>query len=309
MPDIPEGLWPVMLTPFRDDGSLDWEGVDKLVDWYIAAGAAGLFAVALSGEMYELEPWERLALAERVVRRADGRVPVVASGTFAGEPQEQARFVSSMGSTGVAAVVVLTCQVAAEPESDDTWRANVQRLLDRSGDVPLGLYECPVPYKRLLSPELLRWCADSGRFFFLKDTSCHVADLQAKLAAVRGTGLRLFNASTPTLLASLQAGAAGFSGIGANFHPALYAWLCANWRAQPERAMHLQRFLSIADRVVGHKYQASAKRFAAMQGVSIAPYCRVGNPEFDDEDLFTLQHLLEYEREAFPDELGPAAEA
>ncbi|MFN8540870.1 MAG: hypothetical protein U0232_25745 [Thermomicrobiales bacterium] len=43
---------------------------------------AGLFAVAQSSEMFALDDAERLALAGRVVRRASGRVPVIASGTF-----------------------------------------------------------------------------------------------------------------------------------------------------------------------------------------------------------------------------------
>ena len=41
-----------------------------------------------------------------------------------------------------------------------------------SPGVPLGIYECPAPYHRLLTPEMLAFCAGSGRFLFIKDTSC-----------------------------------------------------------------------------------------------------------------------------------------
>lgn len=70
------GVWPVMLTPFRDDGTMDWSGLDALIEWYVSAGATGLFAVCLSSEMYKLTPEERVRLAKHVVQRAAGRVPV-----------------------------------------------------------------------------------------------------------------------------------------------------------------------------------------------------------------------------------------
>ena len=93
MGDLPKGVWPVMLTPFTVEGAIDWDGVDVLTDWYIDSGVAGLFAVCLSSEMYELTDGERLALAKRVAKRVDGRVPVMASGTFPGATENQAAFV------------------------------------------------------------------------------------------------------------------------------------------------------------------------------------------------------------------------
>ena len=72
-------------------------------------------------------------------------------GTFGGTVEEQADFVNKMAAE-VDAVVVLTCQLAAEGEGEDVWKSNVERLLELTGDAPLGMYECPAPYLRLLSP-------------------------------------------------------------------------------------------------------------------------------------------------------------
>jgi 4-hydroxy-tetrahydrodipicolinate synthase len=66
---------------------------------------------------------------------------VVASGTFGGPIEAQAAFVKQMAEI-VEAVVVLVCQMAEEGVEDAGWRANTQQLLDLTGDVPLGLYEC-----------------------------------------------------------------------------------------------------------------------------------------------------------------------
>ena len=59
---------------------------------------------------------------------------------------------------------------------------------------PWILLSASIPNKRLLSPELLSRCAATGRFGFLKDTCCDVDQIEAKLAAVEGTPLKLYTA-------------------------------------------------------------------------------------------------------------------
>ena len=45
------GIVPVMITPFHEDGDIDWDGLENLIEWYIAHGAQALFAVYQSSEM------------------------------------------------------------------------------------------------------------------------------------------------------------------------------------------------------------------------------------------------------------------
>jgi 4-hydroxy-tetrahydrodipicolinate synthase len=68
-----------------------------------------------------------------------GRAKVVASGTFEGTVEAQAAFVNRMGKE-VDAVVVLINQMAKVEEGNAVWKTNVQKLLDLTGDVPLGRY-------------------------------------------------------------------------------------------------------------------------------------------------------------------------
>ena len=51
---LPKGLYPVMLTPFNDDYSIDINALEELTEFYIKAGAEGLFANCLSSEMFQL---------------------------------------------------------------------------------------------------------------------------------------------------------------------------------------------------------------------------------------------------------------
>jgi 4-hydroxy-tetrahydrodipicolinate synthase len=290
---LPRGLWPVMLTSFQPDGSIDWVGVDALTDWYISAGAAGLFAVCLSSEMYALTPDERLALARRVVERSHGRVPVVATGTYGGPIEEQAAFVRHMADTGVAAVVVITSQLVTADEDEATFRTRSEQLLDQTAPLPLGLYECPVPYKRLLSPEMAGWLAKTGRFLYLKDTSCDLDAIQAKVEAIAGTPLQLYNAHTPTALSSLECGAAGVSPIAGNYYPELFARLCQGCFEHPQGARDLQRMLTLMEGVARSGYPTAAKAFLQMRGLPIERSCRTQEVTLSPDDEMLLQSLWE----------------
>jgi len=293
------GVWPVMLTPFRSDGAIDWDGLDALVEWYLDAAVTGLFASCLSSEMYELTPDERVRLAIHVVSRARHRVPVVAAGAFGDSIAAQADAVKRLAETGVTAVVLTVNQVALESDPDAVWQANVETILAACSEVGLGLYECPLPYHRTLSPALLGWAAQSGRFRFLKDTCCDLALIGAKLDAIRGTEMGWYNAHCPSLLASLRGGGHGYSGIAANFYPELFVRLCAAFADHPDEAERLQRFLTLADGTIRHRYPASAKRWLGMLGLPIGETCRVPvpPPRPDDDERLMLENLRRLLRE------------
>lgn len=268
MERYPNGVWPVMLTPFAADGSIDYPALKRLVDFYIENGVAGLFAVCQSSELFFLSMEERTELSRAVVEYAAGRVAVISGGQRATELSRQISEVRAIAETGTSAVVLLTNQFAGENEDDTVWWKNFSALLASiPEDIALGLYECPYPYKRVISPELLRRCVDSGRVALMKDTCCDASLIRAKLAAVEGTGFKLFNANTATLLDSLRAGAKGYSGVMANFHPDLYVWLCGSFSRYPREASLLEDFLTMASYIEKQYYPVNAKYALSRKGI------------------------------------------
>jgi 4-hydroxy-tetrahydrodipicolinate synthase len=289
---LPPGLWPVALTPFRDDRSIDWDALDALLDFYIAAGAAGLFVCAGSAEIYTLSEDEQIAIDQRALAHTRDRVPVIAGGITAGTIEHQAAFVRRVAATGVRAVVLSTSMPAPRDHDERQWREPFEQLVWLAGGIPLGLYETPQPYHRVLSPETMQWVASTGRFVFHKDTTSNLDHIRRKIAAVAGSTVGFYNADTPTLLASLDAGGDGFSGIGANLMPELYAWLCAHFDDAPEQAAKVQQFLTDANNIVHHKYPLCAKAFLGLRGAETSRVCRVTDAQLDDREMQTLQTLL-----------------
>lgn len=287
MKDFPDGVWPTMITPFTDNGGLDLAAIPPLVDWYIARGVSGLFAVCQSSEMVYLSLEEKRKLAAAVVSAAHGRVPVVASGHTSDAFDDQVAELTAAAGTGAEAVVLVTNRMAAEHEGDATWISNAKRLLDAlPSSTRFGLYECPHPYKRLLTLPVLEWCIESGRFAFLKDTSCDAEVIRSRIDAMRGSGFKLYNANAATLLRTLRDGGAGYSGVMANFHPEHYAWLCREWAVDPVRADRMQAYLGVTSAIESRSYPQNAKVYLSRAGVPMGIYTRAGGAGLKFEERF-----------------------
>ena len=256
------GIYPVMLTPFAADDRIDWEGYANLIDWYIDRGANGLFAVCQSSEMFLLTLEERVSLARFTVEHVAGRVPVVASGHISESKEAQKREMRDIAETGVDAVVFVTNRFAARGEPSGTLIARMQEVMHNlPSDMKLGLYECPAPYRRLLTGDEFRWVADNGHFAFLKDVSCDLDVVRARIALAKGSPLAILNANAAIAWPVMQEGGAGFSGVMNNFHPDLYRWLWDHGATHPDLAAELDTFLVLAAMSEAHGYPKLAKRF------------------------------------------------
>ena len=258
MNNYPGGVWPVMLTPFTENNQIDEEGLHRLVNWYIDSGVSGLFAACQSSEIMKLSLEERVKIVKITQEAAAGRVPIVASGHISDEMEDQVCELSAIAETGVDAVITITNHLAREDEDDDVWMRNMETLVSRLDPaINLGMYECPAPYKRLMSIRNLKLCADTGRFYFMKDTCCDADMVIERVKAIEGTNLKLYNANATCLLETMRAGAAGFSGVMANIHPELYVWLTANIH-HPNADM-VQAALSLGSLIERQLYPTNAK--------------------------------------------------
>jgi 4-hydroxy-tetrahydrodipicolinate synthase len=279
---LPDGAWPVMLTPFHPDLTVDVETLDRYTDWLIEHDAAGLFPVALSGEMYEMTEDERLALARRVVERSAGRVPVIASIAESGTPEETAAAVDRLAATGVDAVVLVASVVLAEDDDESVLREVVSAIISANPGVALGIYECPLPYHRILSTETVAWLAATGTFTFFKETSHDVALMADRVDVSAGTPMKVFNAGIETLVESLQVGVSGLSGWIVNVYPEHVQWLTENGRPETSAARAMQDALDATERGMGPTYPNSAKvLLESRAGLGFRPFSRWNATDVD----------------------------
>lgn len=237
-------IFTTMITPFGKDGSVDLDTALRYVDWYYENGLDGIFAICQSSEIFFLDLRERIELNRAVYARAKelekrgGRpFTVVSSGHVSDAPGDQERELLSVAESGTDALILITNRLDPANEGDDVFLRNAERLLAKlPSGLPLGLYECPYPYKRLVTPRILSWCTGTGRFRYMKDTCCDARLIGERTKLLKGSGFRLLNANCQTLLETMKEGADGYCGIMCNFHPRLYAWLRDHWRSDPVKA-------------------------------------------------------------------------
>ena len=237
-------MFTTMITPYKKDGTIDFETVDRYVDWYYESGLDGIFAVCQSSEIFYLTLQERVELNRRVYKRAkqlqatgSRKFTVVSSGHISYTLEEQAEELNAIYASGTDALIMITNRLDPNNEGDDVFIRNAEALIERlPQEAKLGLYECPYPYKRLVTPKILQWCVSTGRFRYMKDTCCDAAMIARRMEVLNGSEFKLLNANCQTLLKTMRDGADGYCGIMCNFHPKLYSWLCKNYNSEPDKA-------------------------------------------------------------------------
>ncbi len=292
MKRINKGIYPTMPVAFGEDGGIDYDAMGELIEWYAASGVDGIFALCHSTETHCLTMEERIGLGRFVMKRVAGRLSVVMGGVTASAHREQLREAEALAALEPDALVLLTNRI--DGERKDCFERNLYDFIEKlPQELPLGAYECPQPYKRVLTDREIALLAESGRFAFIKDTCCDLGQMERRAAIAAGSGFGLYNANIATFLKTLRLGYDGFSGIMANFHPDLFAYVYRHREAPI--AEELEPYLTVMSLIECRSYPICCKEYLARyEGLPIKPYCRSvsdSNPQTTAYELEAI-HLL-----------------
>jgi 4-hydroxy-tetrahydrodipicolinate synthase len=286
---------PVMITPFNLKAMVDLDVVSLLVDFYLAAGVRGFFANCLSSEMFSITEDERLELTQHIVNYVNGRVPIVATGSFGLTIEDKAEFTKRIYDTGIDAVIMITGHFAKVDEEDDVLLRNFDKMFQLTGNIPLGMYECPAPYKRIVGAEVFRKLLSAKRMVYHKDTSIDPKKVKAKLDILTETDseLEFYDAHTPNAHFSLLNGAKGMSSISGNFYPEIMVWMTenANDPAKQEQVAWLQSELTRVDPLIHAAYPMSSKYFLQKRGLPVRTISRATALQLTPEQRKTLDDI------------------
>lgn len=291
---IPNGVYPTMITPYTTDNKIDYNAVEQLLHWYKERGVAGIFAICQSSEIFFLSFEEKLELLKFIMAHKPADLAIVASGHTADDLDTQINEAKAFIDCGIDSYVFISNRFAKADEDDDILLKNMEYVASNIPEIGLGVYECPYPYKRILTPYVLKRMAETGKYQFLKDTCCDIDMIQKKLDAVKGSELKIYNANSATLLDSLKIGCAGFSGVMANFHPEIYADLCNCWKTEPEKAEKLQNFAGFFSVAECQCYPVNAKYYLSLDGIDINIDSRARNKaEFTPNRMAEIKQMYE----------------
>jgi 4-hydroxy-tetrahydrodipicolinate synthase len=288
-PNVKPGAWPVMYTPFKESGEVDYAAVKEMAEFYVSAKVSGIFAAALSGEVFSLSFDEALEIGREVTRQVDGRIGVVVGANFGSALEEQASNLARMQEAGVDAAVIVLSKL---PSGDDV-EGQLISLMERTNG-PLGIYECPAPKHRQISVETARRLAQTGHFHFIKETSRDPNICAAKAQATKGTPFRVFSATLPIALKVLELGADGHCGTVVNFCPELARDMCETGDPAERKRIH-DSLTAINEPVVLDGYPSSGKYVLQKRGLHMTTVSRsLQTGAFTDGDRMNLDELLKH---------------
>ncbi len=283
------GILPPLVTPFRENKEVDWDAYDRLIDWHIGKGVTGVFAVCGSSEYYHLKEDEAVRMARAAVARSGGAIHVLAGSTNYRHADQIGRNISMtqrMAQTGIAG-----CFITPPKEAPWTFYFDTEeKMLDYfttihdAVDCPLYAYEKPgVAYRFRFSPHFIGELGKLDRFIGIKDTATRgrlpseqaMVPMRARLAAADGR-IKILQANTKHLLASLKVGCTGGINTAANVAPGLFAKMYSLWKTGDlESAAVLQGRLNTINRTFGGgDYLPCAKAALAMMGLPILTVTR-----------------------------------
>jgi len=246
--DMMTGSLVAIVTPMRDDGSLDMDAYRRLIDWHVAQGTNAIVAVGTTGESATVDPQEHVELLRVAVEAARGRVKVIA-GAGANSTREAIELTTHAKRVGADA----TLQVVPyynRPTQEGMYRHF--RAVAEAVDLPLILYNVPSRTAADLGLETVLRLAQVPGIAGIKDASGDLSRVVEMRRRGRA-GFAQFSGNDDSALAFMLLGGQGVISVTANVAPQAMSQMCAaaldgdvaRARAINERLMplHLRLFV------------------------------------------------------------------
>jgi 4-hydroxy-tetrahydrodipicolinate synthase len=145
------GVYIIAVTPFTDDGAVDANSVDRMVDFYVGCGVTGITVLGIMGEAPKLTHAESVAVTRQVIRRSKLPVVVGVSAPGFAPMAELTKAVMDEGAGGV--------MIAPPPtlKTDDQVVAYYAQAADAIGrDVPFVIQDYPYASGVVMTPQVIR---------------------------------------------------------------------------------------------------------------------------------------------------------
>jgi 4-hydroxy-tetrahydrodipicolinate synthase len=205
MPVNWRGVFPAATTHFRPDQSLDLDATLGHVETMIEAGIHGVIMLGTVGENTSLEPAEKLAVLEAMVKSVCGRIPVL-SGVAEYTTALACRFAREAAKRGVDGLMVLPAMVY---KTDPRETIAHFRAVSHATGLPIMVYNNPVAYSVDITPQMFLELVNEPSIIAIKESSENVRRI-TELVNLTGDRYILFNGVDDLIMEAAVLGAQGW---------------------------------------------------------------------------------------------------
>ncbi|HRL36117.1 MAG TPA: 4-hydroxy-tetrahydrodipicolinate synthase [Ottowia beijingensis] len=226
-----------LITPFLEDGSVDYPALRKLIDWHIAEGTDCIGVVGTTGESPTVDVEEHQEIIRVAVEQAAGRVPIMAGcgANSTAEAIELAKFAKKVGADSQLQVV----PYYNKPTQEGQYQ-HFKAIAEAVGDLPMVLYNVPGrSVADMLHDTVLRLAQVPG-IVGIKEATGNIERAQWLIRDVP-KGFAVYSGDDPTAVALMLCGGQGNISVTANVAPRLMHELCvAAIAGDVKKAMEIQ---------------------------------------------------------------------
>jgi 4-hydroxy-tetrahydrodipicolinate synthase len=216
------GTHVAIVTPFRDDGEIDWSAWSRLIDWHAASGTDGIVVGGTTGESPTLSEVELLELTRRAQAQAAGRLQIIVGcGTSStAATVERVRQYSGEGADGL----LLVTPAYNRPPQEGLYR-HFEAAAQAAG-VPVILYNVPARTAVDLLPDTVARLARLPRIVAIKEAVPHMGRIR-ELRDVCPPGFGILSGDDATTREAIGNGAGGVISVTANVAPGTMSQMVA----------------------------------------------------------------------------------
>ncbi|TNJ67120.1 dihydrodipicolinate synthase family protein [Paenibacillus hemerocallicola] len=286
------GVTTAMVTPFRQDGTIDYDKVEQLTEFLISKGVHCLYPLGTTGEMLRLSVAERKSVAETVVRKAAGRVTVFihVGAMTQNDTVELARHASEIGADGIG-VVTPAFFGANDRELEQYFVTVASSVPER---FPVYLYNIPQCAANDLKTEVAeKVAARCGNVIGIKYSYPDFLRTNEYLN-IKGGDFSVMQGSDRLFLAALAMGCEGvISGVSCVYPEPFVAVYNAYLEKDLEKARRLQRIaIQYCETLKSGSNMSYFKEALKLRGID-AGYMRAPQLDLPEEDIADLKRKLE----------------
>jgi 4-hydroxy-tetrahydrodipicolinate synthase len=226
-----------MVTPFKDDLSIDWAGVEKLAIQLLNTGHDGIAVNGTTGEAPTTSDDEKVEIIKVVKRATGGKLKIIAGAgnNETSHSVEQAKLAANAGADGL---LVVTPYYNKPPQAG--IESHFRAMADAT-DVPVMLYDIPGRTGVPIEPDTICRLAEHKNIAALKDAK---GDVASTSWVIKRSGIPVYSGDDILNLPLLSVGAQGFVSVcghtvGARLREMLDAWFSNN----PARALSIHQEL------------------------------------------------------------------
>jgi 4-hydroxy-tetrahydrodipicolinate synthase len=210
-----------IVTPMHEDGSLDYPGLAKLIDWHVAEGSNGIVIVGTTGESATVDVPEHCELIKFAVEHAKGRIPIIA-GT-GGNSTDEAIMLTRYAKEAGADAALVVVPYYNRPTQEGMYRHF--KAIAEAVDLPIILYNVPGRTVADMSNETVLRLSAIPNIVGLKDATGNIGR-GLELLRLAPKSFAVYSGDDPTAMTLMFCGGAGNISVTANVAPRAMHELC-----------------------------------------------------------------------------------